>query len=91
MMNTNPESGEIFKYFPSLDAKERELRTKIDLLIKTNALDELTKEQEMKKEKFVQKKKMEETTTIVVTKKISQAEKKKLMKQQKKNEEESNL
>ena len=53
MMNSNPESGEIFKYFPSLDVKERELRAKIDLLIKTNALDELTKEQEMKKEKFV--------------------------------------
>lgn len=87
LMNSNPEKGEIFKFFPSLDLKENELRAKIDLLIKTNALDELTKEQEQKKEKFVQKKKVEETTTIVINKKVSQAEKKKLMKQQKKNEE----
>jgi len=87
LMNNNPEKSDIFKFFSSLDIKEKELRAKIDMLIRTNAIDEI-KEQEQKKERFVPKKKVQETTTVVITKKVSQAEKKKLLKQQKKNEEE---
>jgi hypothetical protein len=86
LMNNSTEKSDIFKSFPGLDMKEKDLRAKIDILIKTNALDELAKEQETKKEKFIQSKKKveEEPTTIVVTKFLSQGERKKLMKQQKK-------
>ena len=89
LMNKSAEKSEIFNFFKGLDRKEKELRSKIDVLIKTNALDELVKEQGIKKEKFIQQKKKveeqeeEEAITIVINKKLTQGEKKKLLKQQK--------
>lgn len=89
LMNQSSEKSEIITFFKGLDIKEKDLRTKIDVLIQTNAVEELVKEQAVKKEKFIQKKKIEEeeeegveVTTIVIHKKLTQAEKKKLLKQQ---------
>ena len=83
-MAATTEKSELLRQFASLDAREKDTRAKIDMLIKTNALEELTKEQEQKKEKFAIKRRTEEeANTIVITKKVSQADKKKALKAKK--------
>lgn len=89
--NSMEGKSDIFTKFAMLDKKENDIRGKADTMIMTGMYDIYAKEQEDKKNKFLQnikepaEVKEEEAPVLVVKKKLTQGQMKKLKKQQEKD------